>query len=104
MALNVGADVNAIGDLGLSALHYAVLGGSEGVIELLLELGADLTIENEFGETPRQMAEILGDAGVVEILSRADYFPTGVVDDADVAKNRWLDFRVIQEGNFWIDS
>ena len=48
----LGADINAIGDLGLTPLHYAVLGGHADTVALLMEHGAQQDMPNEFGETP----------------------------------------------------
>ncbi|WP_425219166.1 ankyrin repeat domain-containing protein [Ralstonia solanacearum] len=42
--VQAGADVNAIGDLGLRPLHYAVLAGSSDAVHLLLLKGIVLYI------------------------------------------------------------
>jgi hypothetical protein len=47
--LREGADINAAGDIGLTALHFAAMKGHAAAVELLLERGADPTIQDEFG-------------------------------------------------------
>ncbi|MCW7542077.1 ankyrin repeat domain-containing protein [Aquabacterium sp. A7-Y] len=99
-ALSAGANIDAIGDLGLSALHYAVLGESLDAVRLLISKGANLTLENEFGETPAQMARIMGFNNIENILCNFGCIPIGSFDGGEVAKQRWLEFKSIQEGNF----
>ncbi|WP_459204319.1 ankyrin repeat domain-containing protein (plasmid) [Ralstonia pseudosolanacearum] len=101
--VQAGADVNAIGDLGLRPLHYAVLAGNSEAIHLLLLKGADVHAENEFGETPMQMAHILGQAGIENLLLEAGGQSAYGFDGGATAKERWLAFKSIQEGNFWTD-
>lgn len=47
--LKAGIDVNQIGDMGSTALHYAK---TEDVANLLLAHGASKNIRNEFGQLP----------------------------------------------------
>ena len=71
-----GANVNAIGDMGNTPLHYAAMEGRLDMAEKLAALGADLTIRNEFGGTPRDTAEIaqkLGHVNVFKLLPRVDH-------------------------------
>jgi len=49
LLLKAGLDVNAQGDMGHTALHYAT---AADVIALLLAHGASRTIRNEFGALP----------------------------------------------------
>jgi len=63
-----GARVNAIGDIGSTALHYAAMRGRLDVLEKLLALGADPAIQNEFGETPVDVAQNGGHAKIVKFL------------------------------------
>lgn len=100
-ALAAGADVNAIGDLGLSALHYATLGGAVEAARILIERDVDFTIENEYGETARQMADLIGERNVSAVISHVDSTPTHLADGAEAARQRWQDFKAIQEQNFW---
>jgi len=45
MLLSYGADVNTIGDLGLTALHKATMAGRKDVVDLLIKKGADPNIK-----------------------------------------------------------
>ena len=47
-----GADVNAAGEDGQTALHWAAYGGHLEMAELLLAAGADVNAENDAGRTP----------------------------------------------------
>ena len=49
LLLQAGADVNALGDMGNTALHYAT---NAQVANLLLSHGASVEIYNEFGRKP----------------------------------------------------
>lgn len=101
--LKAGADIDAVGDLGLRPLHYAVLGGSLDAICLLLVKGANVSHENEYGETPGQMAHVLGYGDMESLLlDRSGQLAYGF-DDSPAAKNRWLEFKSIQQGSFWVD-
>jgi ankyrin repeat protein/truncated hemoglobin YjbI len=50
--LGYGADVNGVGQYGLTALHYAVRSGKIDLIRLLLERGADVKALDDEGLTP----------------------------------------------------
>ena len=50
--LDNGADVNAVNELGNTALHFAVLQDEPVIVYLLLEAGADVSVKNKYGETP----------------------------------------------------
>jgi ankyrin repeat protein len=67
LLLTAGEDVNAIGDMGLTAAHYAASGQHREVFDLLMERGADATIVDEFGQTPPErwasFAKDKGEAG-----------------------------------------
>lgn len=52
LLLAAGEDINVIGDMGLTAAHYAASGQHRNVFDLLMERGADATIVDEFGQTP----------------------------------------------------
>lgn len=67
--LRHGADVNAQGDIGLTALHYAASKGRMDVVRLLIKYGANLEIRNEFGETALDWARNNNQVGVVDLLN-----------------------------------
>ena len=56
-ALALGGDVTTIDDNGDTALHGAVIRGSEPLVRFLLEQGAELEATNEKGWTPLRIAK-----------------------------------------------
>ena len=56
-ALELGGEVAAVDDNGDTALHGAVIRGSEPLVRLLLDQGADLEATNEKGWTPLRIAK-----------------------------------------------
>ncbi len=52
LLLDAGLDINSIGDMGYTPLHYAFMFKQTGVAELLLARGARRDILNEFGRKP----------------------------------------------------
>ncbi len=50
--LKAGLDVNALGDMGYTALHYAYMKKHSDIVTLLLENGASDEIISEFGTKP----------------------------------------------------
>lgn len=52
LLLRAGIDVNQLGDMGCTALHYANMSQHEGVSNLLLANGASRDIVNDFGKLP----------------------------------------------------
>ncbi len=57
LLVEMGTDVNAVGENGWTALHGAAYTGSDGIIELLAENGARLDAVDRFGQTPLSIAE-----------------------------------------------
>ncbi len=51
MLISYGADVNAVGDLGLTALHKATMSGRKDAVDLLIAKGADPNIKMPDKET-----------------------------------------------------
>lgn len=52
LLVNAGVDINLLGDMDNTALHYAKSRGHEEVARFLVGHGASTTIENGFGELP----------------------------------------------------
>ena len=65
-----GARVNAIGDMGFTALHYAAMNGRLTVAKRLLDLGADPNIRNEWGQTAAVVAMNGGHTDITKLLKR----------------------------------
>ena len=72
-ALAFGADVNAVNDVGNTALHAAAHIKSEAIVQLLAERGAAIDVANDRGETPVVVADRFR-AGSANVTVRT---PTG---------------------------
>ena len=57
LCLELGADVNAVNSMGLTALLGAVNRGSNDIVELLYRRGARLDVKDKEGRTPLRWAE-----------------------------------------------
>jgi ankyrin repeat protein len=55
--VDAGADVNAVNDLGNTALHYAAQTGASRIVEFLASKGAKLDVQNFQGKTPLDLAK-----------------------------------------------
>lgn len=66
--LDSGADVNAEGDEGDSALHTAVWEGHTAIVQLLLARRANVNAKNEKGETPLHWAAEKGHFNIASLL------------------------------------
>lgn len=62
--LEQGADVNAAGHFGWTALHAAAYQGLNDVVELLARHGAKLDVLDEFGQTPLSIASLVITEGI----------------------------------------
>lgn len=58
-------------EAGWTQLHYFALGGSAGVVDVLLKAGADPAATTPDGRTARHLAEAMGWPRVVELLKAA---------------------------------
>jgi ankyrin repeat protein len=56
VALELGADVNAVNEDGQTAMHMAAFTGADGVVQLLADKGAKVEVRDKRGETPWSMA------------------------------------------------
>ena len=70
LLVNHGANVNASGDIGLTALHLASARGHEQIVAYLLSEGADRELANDFEEKPIDWAIASGNVEIIKILSR----------------------------------
>ena len=67
--IELGADVNAVGPQGRTALHYAARGGTTELCELLLVAGADETVTDKEGRTPLDIAQQYDKTAVEQLLT-----------------------------------
>ena len=73
--LKQGADVNAAGPDGTTALHWAVRGDDLDTVQLLLRAGANPKTTNRNGVTPLSLAASNGNAAITEALLKAGADP-----------------------------
>jgi ankyrin repeat protein len=59
LCVELGADVNAANDLGLTALHGAAFNGSNEIIRFLVQKGAKLDAKDLTGQTPLDKAMVI---------------------------------------------
>lgn len=64
-------DVNCTGKSGFTPLHFALISGQRGAIEMLVKLGADINKPDRYGgETPLHIAARRGHHEVVSLLKK----------------------------------
>lgn len=73
--LRAGADPNARGLQGVTALRFAVLGGKRRLVQTLLAAGADPNTTNDKGETVLQLARRKQFGDIVALLQAAGARP-----------------------------
>ena len=66
--IEAGADVNAKGDSGETALMYASIFGRKETVEVLIDAGADVNTKNKAEWTALMVATVFGHKEAVEIL------------------------------------
>jgi ankyrin repeat protein len=66
LAVELGVDVNAANDTGLTALHSAAYVGSDAIVQFLADKGARVDVKDKFGQTPLSIAEAIIPATLVD--------------------------------------
>ena len=87
------AEIEAVGDSNLTALHFAAWKGKEAVAAQLLQAGASVSaVDNVYGQTPLHIAALHGKSSIANLLLQANASPTAVNKDgrtpAQYAKQR----------------
>jgi ankyrin repeat protein len=57
LLIGAGIDIDKLGDMGCTALHYAMMRGQADVADFLQQQGASEDIRNDFGDLPRESAK-----------------------------------------------
>ena len=70
-----GADVNAAGADGTTAIMYASANGDLELVRALIKIGANVKLANQFGTSALTEAAIIGSAPIVEALLKAGADP-----------------------------
>ncbi len=65
-----GADVNAKGNDGWTAMHWAAFGDHKDTVEWLITKGADINAKANDGWTPMRWADYMGHKDMVELLKK----------------------------------
>jgi ankyrin repeat protein len=74
LLLERGADVNAAGEHGWTALHGAAYKGIDAIVQLLVDRGAALEAIDEYGQTPLSIA-----GAVITVRSKDAYYQSSRV-------------------------
>lgn len=74
--LDNGANINAIGEHGYTALHNAVEQGHIKMVEFLLNQGIDTTIKNINHLTAKELAQITDNQEIYKMLDEFKHKPT----------------------------
>ena len=57
LAVELGADINAVGENGWTAVHGAAYTGADAILQFLADKGAHWDVKDKFGQTPLKIAE-----------------------------------------------
>jgi ankyrin repeat protein len=68
--IDLGVDVNAVGENGWTALHATTYMGLDGLIPLLVAKGAKMDVMDNFGQTPLSIAEGIITVGLGDYANR----------------------------------
>ncbi len=78
-----GADVNAAGPDGATAIMYAAANGDLELVRALIKAGADVKAKNQFGTSALTEAAIIGSAPIIETLLKAGADPNFKTPNAE---------------------
>jgi uncharacterized protein len=81
--LETHADVNLAQEDGTTALHWAVEGDNQAIVDLLLHAGANVAAANRYGATPLWLACVNGNASIVEKLLNAGADPNTALPESE---------------------
>jgi uncharacterized protein len=70
MLVELGANVNAVGENGWTALHGSAYIGADAIAQFLVEKGAKMDVKDVFGQTPYSIASGQIGAGIVEFQKK----------------------------------
>ena len=80
MLLELGADVNEVGEFGWTALHTSAFQGLDHVITYLAEEGAELNNKDHFGQTPLSIAY-----GIITVEAETAYDQSPKINRTETA-------------------
>lgn len=96
--IDAGADVNAKGYLGMTALMQAATRGHVECAKILLNAGANVNAVNELGRKALKMAEESGNLEILKLLTEADPLAPGIevcFPNAEIKK--YVNFDALSE-------
>jgi ankyrin repeat protein len=70
MLVQLGVDVNAVGENGWTALHGAAYTGADAIAQFLIEKGAKLNVKDVFEQTPLSIAQGLIGVKVLDFTKK----------------------------------
>ena len=70
LAVELGADLNAVGENNYTALHAAAYVGAESIIQFRVEKGATMDVKDKFEQTPLSIAQGVIGAKVVDFTKK----------------------------------
>ncbi len=70
LLVGLGANVNAVGEEGYTALHGAAYVGANPIIEFLISKGAKTEVKDDFGQTPLSIASGVVTTGIFDFAKK----------------------------------